>query len=465
MGIANDIVSILPIPQVVILFFLQNMRGSRSLKILKFLNSLILLQYLPRLYPIFKMCKQVNKDMLDLFKNKIARRQATSNQQSHIKMPKWFGIAVNIVGYILASHVLGAFWYFFSIQREIDCWEYACQNESGCEFTTSCVENTFRNITHIKNLCPINPPDATVFDFGIFLYALQSGIQESTNFPQKFMQCFSWGLRNLSSFASNLNSSIYGWENFFVVVISISGLVLFMYLLGHSQTYMQETDRRDGIKRKMKIMIEPKILPMLSDYRLPSDSDRDMERTIKEVVKLILEEDEDFIMENMFSILSFKLPDSHSKKEYLKIKHNLFLDKLKKVEGLKDKDNNVLEKICEHLEPMIYTEGSYIIRQGEPLDMMFFVTQGNVLTFATNNGGSGCSSATIQFIEKEKDSLYGEEELLTWAEWPSIKMSTLPISTFAVKSHKKVEVFAIKALDLQNVVSEFPDHFNTGHWR
>ena len=77
--------------------------------------------------------------------------------------------------------VLGAFWYFFSIQREIDCWGYACRIENGCEFSTSCVENTFRNITLIKNLCPINPPDATIFDFGIFLYALQSGMQASIN--------------------------------------------------------------------------------------------------------------------------------------------------------------------------------------------------------------------------------------------------------------------------------------------
>jgi cyclic nucleotide gated channel len=111
---------------------------------------------------------------------------------------------------------------------------------------------------------------------------------------------------------------------------------------------------------------------------------------------------------------------------------------------------------------MIYKEGSYIIREGEPLDMMFFVTQGIVLTYATNNGESSCSSGTIQLIKKEKDSLYGEE-LLTLVEGPSSKLSTLPISTVTVKSHKKVEVFALKAVDLLKVFFEVPSHFNTGH--
>jgi cyclic nucleotide gated channel len=100
----------------------------------------------------------------------------------------------------------------------------------------------------------------------------------------------------------------------------------------------------------------------------------------------------------------------------------------------------MLKIICAILEPMIYMEGSYIIREGEPLDMMFFVTRGNVLTFKTktNNG-------TIELIEKEEDSWYGEE-LLTWAERSSSKLSTLPISTVTVKAHNKVEVFALKAL-------------------
>ena len=89
--------------QVVILIFLPKMRDLRSLKIMKFLNSLILLQFLSRFYPIFKMCMRVNKDMVGLFKKKT--KDMLDDKKLPIRIPKWFGIAVNIHGYILASHV------------------------------------------------------------------------------------------------------------------------------------------------------------------------------------------------------------------------------------------------------------------------------------------------------------------------------------------------------------------------
>ncbi|XP_040372147.1 cyclic nucleotide-gated ion channel 1 isoform X2 [Rosa chinensis] len=400
-GLAIDTLAILPIPQVTILGFLPKMRGSNSLKTMNVLTSLIVLQYLPRGYPLYQLCSTWNTWTIG---------------GTGYKLPNWSLIVINIYGYIIASHIFGAFWYFFSIQREIECWEHACRIENGCEFSTSCVQNTYRNITLLKNLCPIDPPNKQIFDFGIFRDALQSGIQGSTNFSQKWLRCFSWGIRNLSSFGSNLgDTSAYGWENLFVVLISISGLLLFMYLLGHVQEIMQK------VNKPIKEMIN--IRSILHEYGMSDDENHGMEKKIK-----------------------------------LVIRRKLFMDKLKKVEGLKDRTEEVLEKICECLEPMIYRKGCYIIREGEPLDMMFFVTWGNVLTYATNNGGSNGSSGTIQH-EKEKDDLYGKE-LLTWAEERSDKLSYLPISPITVKSHNKVEVFALQATVLQLVVSKFQSQFN-----
>ncbi|PQM32643.1 cyclic nucleotide-gated ion channel 1-like [Prunus yedoensis var. nudiflora] len=42
-----------------------------------------------------------------------------------------------------------------------------------------------------------------------------------------------------SNFGTNLQTSSYEWENFFAVVISITGLLLFLYLLGNLQIYLQ----------------------------------------------------------------------------------------------------------------------------------------------------------------------------------------------------------------------------------
>ncbi|PRQ32954.1 hypothetical protein RchiOBHm_Chr5g0052111 [Rosa chinensis] len=229
--LANDTVSILPIPQVAILIFFPNMRGSNSLKTMTFLNSLIVLQYLPRVYPIYVLFNEIINTQTIGY-----RRDRNPKWSSIVVDSKWSSIVVNMIGYIIASHIFGAFWYFFSIQREIQCWEHACRMENGCEFSTSCVRNTHRNLQFLNEKCPMDPPNKQVFDFGVFQDALQSDMPRSTNFSQKFLQCLSWGIRNMSSFGSNLNAtSANGGENLLVVIFSICGLGLFMSLLGHVQ--------------------------------------------------------------------------------------------------------------------------------------------------------------------------------------------------------------------------------------
>jgi cyclic nucleotide gated channel len=54
------------------------------------------------------------------------------------------------------------------------------------------------NLSFLDNYCPIITPNETVFNFGIFLDALQSGVVSSSmDFRQKFFYCFWWGLQNL----------------------------------------------------------------------------------------------------------------------------------------------------------------------------------------------------------------------------------------------------------------------------
>ncbi|KAM1798572.1 hypothetical protein ACFX12_032626 [Malus domestica] len=433
----HNILPVLPIPQIVILIFLPKMRGSRSLNGMKFLNLLILLQYVARACPIFTFCKNYNKSTREL-SNNIAMRKKI-----------WIPGLLNFIMYILASHVLGAFWYFFSIQREIDCWISTCRSENECDLSTlQCDNTTFRNITFLHDLCPTNPPNPVVFDFGIFLNTLQSGIVGTTDFPQKFLMCFSWGLRNLSSFASNLNTSTYAWETVFVIFISMSGLVLFIYLLGHLQTFMQATTRTYRIRLRKKVIFQ-QIRFMLSEYRIPDnlpnpDSREPVAEAIWELVREALEKDEDLPVKNIFSLLPNQL------KEH--IKNHLFLAKLKKVRGLENKDGEVLKKIMGYLEPVNYADGSYIIREGEPLDRMLFITQGSVLTYKTTIGGGSGSSSII------RRDFYGEE-LIGWAKAYN-SLSDFPISAKTVKSRTEVEVFVLMADHLQLVVSEFRTQSN-----
>ncbi|XP_030936079.1 cyclic nucleotide-gated ion channel 1-like [Quercus lobata] len=136
--------------------------------------------------------------------------------------------------------VIGAFWYFFSIQRETACWHLVCGNRSGCGNSFSCANtDSSVNSTLLHESCPVNAPNTTKFYFGIFLEALQSGIAQSSNLPQKLFYCFWWGLRNLSSFGQGLQTSNYLWESCFSIFISILGLLLFLYFLENLKTYIK----------------------------------------------------------------------------------------------------------------------------------------------------------------------------------------------------------------------------------
>lgn len=115
---------------------------------------------------------------------------------------------------------------------------------------------------------------------------------------------------------------------------------------------------------------------MLSDYGLPSDMTSD----IKSLIEGQLEDDEDLDVENIFPLLSPTIKENFTR--------HLFLDKLKKVPKLKIMERQLLEEVCKHLERMIYSEGNYIIREGEPLDKMFFIRKGFTMTYMINSSGS-----------------------------------------------------------------------------
>ncbi|XP_050385212.1 cyclic nucleotide-gated ion channel 1-like isoform X2 [Argentina anserina] len=298
-SILVDILAVLPIPQVVILIFF---RGSRSLEAMKFTNFTVLVQYVPRVLRIYLACKEVKHPPKG-------------------KLGLWIKGGLNFLMYTLASHIFGAFWYFFSIQRMLTCWQYACRSEDGCKPTTfDChIYHTDRNIRFLNDQCPTNPSNSTLFDFGIYLDALQSSIVGSKNYSQKFSKCFWWGLRNLSSLGSNLQPSINTWETLFATFTSITGLLLFLYLIGNLQMYMQvesaskeqlrwKTELENMMRTERKMRIErskgPEVEQWLAKNGLPM---RFMPEIMEKVVQVDLEQNRDVDVENILSILPLQL--------------------------------------------------------------------------------------------------------------------------------------------------------------
>lgn len=112
-------------------------------------------------------------------------------------------------------------------------------------------------------------------------------------------------------------------------------------------------------------------------------------------------------------------------------------------------DEQLLDALCDRLQPVLYTEESYIVREGDPVDEMLFIMRGKLLTMTTNGGRTG-------FFNSEYLGAgdFCGEELLTWALDPHTS-SNLPISTRTVRALMEVEAFALKADDLKFVASQF----------
>uniref|UniRef100_A0A2N9FHI9 Cyclic nucleotide-binding domain-containing protein n=1 Tax=Fagus sylvatica TaxID=28930 RepID=A0A2N9FHI9_FAGSY len=105
-------------------------------------------------------------------------------------------------------------------------------------------------------------------------------------------------------------------------------------------------------------------------------------------------------------------------------------------------DEELLLKICDSLKPVYYNEHTYIVREGDPIDATFFIKDGIAWTYTNSNGEA----------ERLENGHYFGEELL---ELSFSKLSgRLPLSPRTVKTHGRIEAFALMAEDLKNIVSK-----------
>ncbi|GMJ00950.1 cyclic nucleotide-gated channel 13, CYCLIC NUCLEOTIDE-GATED CHANNEL 13 [Hibiscus trionum] len=416
-----DILAILPLPQVVILIIIPKIKGPVSLVTKDWLESIIFAQYVPRIIRIFPLYKQVTRT------------------SGILAETAWAGAALNLFLYMLASHVVGAFWYLISIEREDSCWRDAIGE--GEESALYCDKHTTTiNTTLVKLLnasCPfINPDDikgSGAFNFGIFVDALESGVVETWDFPKKFFYCFWWGLRNLSSLGQNLKTSTFVWEILFAIVISIGGLVLFSLLIGNMQKYLQST----GV-RVEEMRVKRQDAEQWMSHRMLPDNLRER---IRKYDQYKWQETRGVEEEALISNLPKDLKRD--------IKRHLCLDLLKRVPMFEKMDERLLDAMCDRLKPALYTDKSYIVREGDPVEEMLFIIRGNLMSTTTNGGRTGFFNS----VHLKAGDFCGDD-LLTWA-LDLQSSSNLPISTRTVQALTEVEAFALMADDLKFVASQF----------
>ncbi|XP_057805805.1 cyclic nucleotide-gated ion channel 1-like [Salvia miltiorrhiza] len=413
-----DVLSILPLPQAVVLMVRQVTKGPISHATKELLKAVIYIQYIPRIWRIFPLYREVTR---------------TSGIFTETA---WAGAAFNLFLYMLASHVLGAFWYLFAIERKETCWREACGYNSSCNVDNLYCNGVGSNALFLNSSCPLKEQDelnATDFDFGIALDALRSGVAEHNYFYRKFFFCFWWGLRNLSSLGQNLKTSTFVWEILFAIAISVIGLILFSLLIGNMQKYLQSITTRVEEMRVKRRDAEH----WMSHRMLPEELRARVRRYEQYKWQENRGVEEDSLIRN--------LPNDLRRD----IKRHLCWTLLTRVPMFDKMDEQLLDALCTRLKPVLYTEGSIIVREGDPVDEMLFIMRGNIWTATTNGGRTGFFNA-VGLMAGD----FCGEELLTWALDPN-SSSSLPISTRTVRAVKDVEAFCLMPDDLKSVASQF----------
>ncbi|CAM0945957.1 unnamed protein product [Alopecurus aequalis] len=339
---------------------------------------------------------------------------------------------IDFLAVLPLPQVFGALWYLLSIQREDTCWRDEC-NKRSCNFASLyCGSATAGENTFLANACPTNGTADIDPIFGIYLPALVT-VSQSTSFFEKFFYCFWWGLQSLSSLGQNLKTSTYTCENLFAVFVSISGLVLFALLIGNVQTYLQSASVRIEEMRVKRRDTEQWMAHRLLPENLKERILRHEQYRWQETRGV----DEEGLLMN--------LPKDLRRE----IKRHLCLSLLKKVPMFENMDEQLLDAMCDRLKPMLYTEDSCIIREGDPVNEMLFVMRGYLESMTTNGGQSGFFNSNVL-----KGGDFCGEELLTWALDPAA-VSNLPSSTRTVKTLSEVEAFVLRADDLKFVATQF----------
>ncbi|TMW83933.1 hypothetical protein EJD97_000430, partial [Solanum chilense] len=77
-------------------------------------------------------------------------------------------------------------------------------------------------------------------------------------------------------------------------------------------------------------------------------------------------------------------------------------------------DERMLDAICERLKPALCTQGTCLVREGDPVNEMLFIIRGNLDSYTTNGGRTGffnsCRIGPVKAVsEVESFALVAED--------------------------------------------------------
>ncbi|XP_057526255.1 cyclic nucleotide-gated ion channel 18 [Amaranthus tricolor] len=419
-----DFAATLPLPQIMNWFIIPNMKRTIADQTNYTLSLIVLIQYVPRFFLMFPLNKRIIKTT------------------GVVAKTAWSGAAYNLLLYMLASHVLGSIWYTAAITRQYSCWRSQCNEEKkrfpaclpkylDCSTIADVDRQYWLNNTNLVINCDPRNDDAS-FKFGMFAEAFTSGVG-SSKFVRKYLYCLWFGLKNLSSYGQNLETTTFIGETVFAICVCIGGLFLFCLLIGNMQTYLQSLTIRVEewrIKRRdTEEWMRHRQLPVCLQKRVGRFVQYNWLAT-RGV--------------NEASILC-SLPLDLRRE----VQRHLCLNLVRRVPFFSKMDEQLLDAICERLVATLSTQGTYIFIEDDPVDEMLFIIRGQLESSTTCGGRSGFfNSITL------RPGDFCGEELLTWALLPNSNLN-LPPSTRTVKALTEVEAFALGFEDLRFFSTQF----------
>ncbi|KAL1534753.1 putative cyclic nucleotide-gated ion channel 20, chloroplastic [Salvia divinorum] len=442
-----DLVVVLPMPQIILLFVLPHSASSPGIEIIKFvLPSAILVQYIPRLCRFLPLV-------------------AGFSPTGFIFESAWANFLMNLLTYILASHVVGSCWYLLSIQRVNKCLEDACgdgNKTSNCTAFISC------NHGYEERFAPMpdwndwkNNENASAcfskdgFDFGICEAAVN--LTTHREIFDRYLYSLFWGFQQISTLAGNQEPSYMPLEVIFTMFIIGIGLLLFALLIGNMQNFLQALGRR----RLEKSLRGRDVEQWMSHRRLPKDLRRQVRAAERFNWAATRGVNEDTLIEN--------LPEDLQRE----IRRHLFKF-AKKVRIFQLLDEPVIDAIQEKLKTRSYIRDSKILYPGGLVDKIVFIIRGKMMSTGEDGNASILSEGDVC-----------GEELLTWClEHSSVSKDgtsiRLPrhglLSDRLVTCLTNVEAFVLRAADFEEVAGLFTRflknplvqgtiRYESPHWR
>ncbi|PWA95762.1 cyclic nucleotide-gated ion channel 4 [Artemisia annua] len=384
---------------------------------------MFLFQYLPKIYHFVCLLRRMQ------------------SQSGYVFGTVWWGIALNMIAYFVASHAVGACWYLLGTQRAAECLKEKCMETNGCQSRLLTCEEFMYYGTKIlvkdhtrllwgedrsaRSTCL---QDNDSYSYGVYKWTVQLVTNE--NRMEKILFPIFWGLMTLSTFG-NLESTTDWLEVVFIIIVLTTGLLLVTMLIGNIKVFLHATtSKKQAMQLKMR-----NIEWWMSKRHLPRGLRQRVRNFERQSWAAMRGVDECEMIEN--------LPEGLRRD----IKYHLCLDLVRQVPLFQHMDSLVLENICDRVKPLIFTKRETITREGDPVQRMLFIVRGHLQSSQILRDGvkSYCMLGPGNFIG---------DELLSWClQRPFIER--LPPSSSTLITLETTEAFGLDADDVKYVTQHF----------